>query len=359
MKPIRIAISGMHRGENPQPGASIAAAIRHAWPEAFIVGLVYNAFESGVYVAGGPDVCHAMPYPTAGLGPYLTRLAEVRAATPFDWFIPTLDAEIVMLAGASKELAELGIGVRLPDPAVLARCGKAQLPELADHCGVATPATAVARDVGEALEHAEAAGYPVFLKGPFYDAVLVHNPAGLAAAGAAILADWGPPLLVQEPLLGTEFNVMGLGDGKGGLLGSCALRKLIISDKGKGNGSVVVRDLRLDEITRRVMAATHWSGPFELEFIRDQRDDGYRLIEINPRFPAWVGFPAQLGANFPAAWVEWMLQRPVRLLPQPAPGRFFLRHQIEVTGDMGQISALLDALPNSINHNLTSNSISA
>ncbi|MEI6606105.1 MAG: ATP-grasp domain-containing protein [Verrucomicrobiota bacterium] len=359
MKPIRIAVSGMHRGENPQPGASIAGAIRQAWPDACIVGLVYNAFESGVYATDGPDVCHAMPYPTAGLAAYLTRLAEVRAATPFDWFIPTLDAEIVMLAGAAAELAEMGLGVRLPDPATLASCGKAKLADLAARCGVAVPATAVAGDVGEALERAESAGYPVFLKGPFYDAVLVHTPAALAAAAAAILADWGPPLLVQEPLLGTEFNVMGLGDGAGGLLGQCTLRKLIISDKGKGNGSVVVHDSRLDEITRRVMAETRWCGPFELEFIRDQRDDGYRLIEINPRFPAWVGFPAQLGANFPAAWVEWLLQRPVRPLPTPAPGRFFLRHQIEVTGDMGQISALLDALPNSTNHNLTTNSLPA
>ena len=349
----------MHRGDNPQPGASIAGAIRQAWPDAFIVGLVYNAFESGVYAADGPDVCHAMPYPTAGLAAYLARLAEVRAAAPFDWFIPTLDAEIVMLAEATAELAELGIGVSLPYPATLASCGKAKLAELAGLCGVAVPVTAVARDVGEALDHAEAAGYPVFLKGPFYDAVLVHSPAALVAAGAAILADWGPPLLVQEPLIGTEFNVMGLGDGAGGLLGSCAVRKLIISDKGKGNGSVVVRDLRLDEITRRVMAATRWSGPFELEFIRDQRDDGYRLIEINPRFPAWVGFPTQLGANFPAAWVEWMLERPLRPLPPSPPGRFFLRHQIEVSGDMGQLSALLDALPNSTNHNLTKNSIPA
>ena len=215
MKPIRIAVSGMHRGENPQPGASIAAAIRQAWPDAFIVGLVYNAFESGVYVAGGPDVCHAMPYPTAGLGPYLTRLAEVRAATPFDWFIPTLDAEIVMLAGASEELAELGIGVRLPDPAVLARCGKAQLSALAEHCEVATPATAIARDVGEALEHAEAAGYPVFLKGPFYDAVLVHNPAGLAAAGAAILADWGAAAVGAGAVAGHRVQRDGLGRRQG------------------------------------------------------------------------------------------------------------------------------------------------
>jgi carbamoyl-phosphate synthase large subunit len=163
-------------------------------------------------------------------------------------------------------------------------------------------------------------------------------------------------LLVQEPLLGSEINVMGLGDGKGGLLGTCAVRKLIISDKGKGNGSVVVRDLRLDEIARRVMTETRWCGPFELEFIRDQRDDEYRLIEINPRFPAWVGFPAQLGANFPAAWIEWMLTGTCRPLPTPAPGQFFLRHQIEVTGSMAEISALLESTPGLSNHQLTSNS---
>jgi carbamoyl-phosphate synthase large subunit len=356
MKPIRIAVSGMHRGENPQPGASIAGAIRQAWPDACIVGLVYNAFESGIYAPGGPDLCHAMPYPTVGLATYLARLAEVRAASPFDWFIPTLDAEITLLAGAVPELANLGIGVLLPDAETLASCGKARLPQLAARCGVAIPATAVARDLREALEHAAAAGYPVYLKGPFYDAMLVQTPAALAAAGAAILADWGPPLMVQEPLAGTEFNVMGLGDGEGGLLGHCAVRKLIISDKGKGNGSVIVRDPRLDELTRNLIAETRWRGPFELEFIRDQRDDAYRLIEINPRFPAWVGFPAQLGANFPAAWVEWMLGGTCRALPAPPPGRFFLRHQIEVTGSMEQVSALLEAFPNFSNHDLTSNS---
>ncbi len=356
MKPIRIAVSGMHRGDNPQPGSSIVGALRLAWPDAFIVGLVYNAFESGIYAADGPDVCHAMPYPTAGLAAYLTRLAEVKEATPFDWFMPTFDAEIALLAGAVGELAGLGIGVVLPEPATLTQCGKARLPQVAAKWGVAIPDTAVARDLSEALEHAALAGYPVFIKGPFYDATLVRTPAALAAAGAAILADWGPPLIVQEPLSGSEFNVMGLGDGTGGLLGHCAVRKLIISDKGKGNGSVVVRDLRLDEITRKVIAETRWRGPFELEFIRDQRDDAYRLIEINPRFPAWAGFPAKLGANFPAAWVEWMCCGTCRPLPTLPPGRFFLRHQIEVTGDMEQIATLLEALPEITNQKLTTKS---
>jgi carbamoyl-phosphate synthase large subunit len=346
MNPLRIAVSGLHRGENPQPGASIIGALRAAWPEASLVGLVYNVYESGIYASDGPDICHAMPYPTAGLTTYLARLKEVHAASPFDWFIPTLDAEITLLAGAESQMKALGIQVVLPDRETLVRCGKAKLPQLAAACGVETPETGIARDLAEATEHAERIGFPVYVKGPYYDAALVRSASDLAVAGGAMLGDWGPPLIVQEPLSGTEFNVMGLGDGKGGLLGHCAVRKLIISDKGKGNGSVVVNDPRLEEITARVMAATRWIGPFELEFIRDRRDDAYRLIEINPRFPAWVGFPALLGANFPAAWVEWLQEGKCRPLPAIQPGQFFLRHQIEVTGAMDQIAAMLASQPN-------------
>jgi carbamoyl-phosphate synthase large subunit len=184
-------------------------------------------------------------------------------------------------------------------------------------------------------------GYPVYVKGPYYDAVLAHNAADLARAGSAMLADWGPPLLVQEPVTGTEFNVMGLGDGNGGLLGHCAVRKFILSDKGKGVGSVVVQDARLEEISSRILAHTRWPGPFELEFVRDECDDGYRLIEINPRFPAWVGFPELLGVNYPAAWVEWMTTGTCRELPPLEPGSFFLRHQVEVCGRMDRMSELL------------------
>jgi len=355
MKPLRIAVTGMHRGENPQPGSSIVTAIRQHRPNAFIVGLVYDAYESGIYAPDGPDVCHTMPYPTAGLSAYLTRIAEVHSLAPFDLLIPTLDSEIWLLAGAEDKLAKLGIHAVIPDAKTLARCGKAKLTQLAEECDVPVPQTAVAHDVASAIEEAEAMGYPVFVKGQYYDATRVASSAALASVGAAILADWGPPLLVQEPVLGSEFNVLGLGDGKGGVMGSCSVRKMIISDKGKGNGSITVRDTRLDEITQRLIAETRWLGPFELEFIRDRRDDAYRLIEINPRFPAWVGFPAQLGVNFPAAWVDWLLHGHCGALPDLTPGMFFMRHQVEVIGDISLLSSMLGATSESlIPHSLAS-----
>ena len=49
-------MSGLHRGENPQPGCGIIRSVRRRFPGAFVVGLVYDALESGIYAEGGPDV---------------------------------------------------------------------------------------------------------------------------------------------------------------------------------------------------------------------------------------------------------------------------------------------------------------
>ena len=236
----------------------------------------------------------------------------------------------------------MGLRCGLPDPALLARSSKAKLADLAAACDVPVPQTAVARDLAEAVQQGQALGYPLFVKGQFYDAHQVESRPAMMAAATAILADWGPPVILQEPLRGPEFNVLGIGDGQGGLLGHCAVRKMLVSEKGKGNGSVIVRDPRLDEITSRLMAELRWWGPFELEFLRRQGDDAYHLIEINPRFPAWVDFPAQLGANFAAAWVRRLAGGSPDPLPDLTPGMFFIRHQVEVCGDMARLSSLLD-----------------
>jgi carbamoyl-phosphate synthase large subunit len=345
MNPLRIAITGMHRGENPQPGASIVTAIRQRWPDVFIVGLVYTAYESGIYAYDGPDVCHVMPSPAVGLSAYLARLQEIRAIDSFDLLIPTLEVEVALLAGSTAKLADMGIHTTLPSVETLARCDKSSLTALAQACEIPAPRTAVVGDVTQAVLEAETIGYPILIKGRYDDATLVSSSSGIRVVAASILADWGPPLVVQEPLAGNEFSVLGIGDGTGALLGHCTVRKMAIRDKRqvKSEGSVIVRDFRLDEMTRRIIHKTRWLGPFELKFIRAQRDDGYRLLGIHPHFPAWVGFPAQLGVNFPAAWIDWMLDGECPPLAELLPGQYFLRHQVEVTGDIHQWSAVESA----------------
>jgi hypothetical protein len=40
----------------------------------------------------------------------------------------------------------------------------------------------------------------------------------------------------------------------------------------------------LRDTTRRILGAMDYCGPFELEFVKNRRGDGYKVIELNPRF---------------------------------------------------------------------------
>jgi len=140
---------------------------------------------------------------------------------------------------------------------------------------------------------------------------------------------------------GPEFNVLGLGDGEGAVLGLCAIRKTVLSDKGKGLGGMTVNDKRLTQICERLIRKLKWKGPFEVELMLDETDGEYCLIEINPRFPAWVDFPSMCGVNFAAALVERLATGEwPGALPACSAGHFYLRHQIEVHGRVDQLAML-------------------
>jgi carbamoyl-phosphate synthase large subunit len=342
MKSPCIAISGLHRGENPQPGAGIVRSLRRRYPDAHIVGLSYDVMESGIYVEDGPDEVHLMPYPTAGATALLERIDAIRRGTPFDFFIPTLDAEIEVYARLTTEFIQRRIRTCLPKPEVLKRRAKQHLPELAATCGVRIPETRLAATVGEAGQAAAELGYPIVVKGPFYEAKIVHTFAQLSAAASHLLSEWGHPLILQSFVSGSEFNVLGVGDGAGGWFGHCCLRKTQLSDKGKGLSGITVNDKRLSNLCADLIRELKWPGPFEIELIREESTGEYVLIEINPRFPAWIDFPSMLGVNYAALLLDMLrLDQVPEPLPSCKPGSFYIRHQIEVVGDINRYAELL------------------
>ncbi len=341
MNPLRLAVSGLHRGENPQPGAGIIRSLRRRFPTAFIVGLVYDALESGIYVEDGPDAVYTMPYPTSGAEAFFQRLDTIREKSPFDYFIPTLDAEIELLVHLEEAIASRRLHTCLPDRATLARRAKTHLAELARQCGISVPDTRPVYDLGEAFLAAADLGYPLMVKGQYYDAKMVSSEPRLIAALNKLFADWGSPAILQRCVQGPEFNALGLGDGEGGILGLCTIRKTIVSEHGKGLGGITVLDPALDDFCTRLIRELRWRGPFEIEVIRDESRGRYVLIEVNPRFPAWVDFPSMLGANFPASLIEMIYAHPHPApLPRCAPGHFYVRHQVEVVGHIEQLSTL-------------------
>lgn len=340
MSALRIAVSGLHRGENPQPGAGIIRSLRRQYPHAYIAGLIYDAMESGIYVEGGPDAIFPMPYPTNGAEAFLERLDTILAQSPVDIFIPTLDSEVELLVHLEDELAKRGLRTCLPDMTALARRAKNRLGALANACQVMVPETVSVHSVVAAAWAARKLGYPLMVKGQYYDAKYVSSETELASAVSKLLAEWGAPAMLQRCVHGPEFNALGLGDGEGGIAGLCCIRKTIVSDKGKGLGGMTISDKRLTAMCERLIGKLRWRGPFEIEVMLDEQRSEYTLIEINPRFPAWIDFPSLIGANFPAALVEMIVTGRPAPLPECPAGHFYLRHQVEVHGHIDQLAAL-------------------
>jgi len=147
-------------------------------------------------------------------------------------------------------------------------------------------------------------------------------------------------VLVQEIIEGNEFNFLAVGDGRGGMLGSCALRKLVVSTLGKGYAGMTIFDAHLREAAEALMDALQWTGPLEFEFIRDRQGDFY-LIEINPRFPAWADFPSALGSNLAAAALEQLLEWPLTTVPEVPSGKMFIRHSRDIVCDSADFAQLV------------------
>jgi carbamoyl-phosphate synthase large subunit len=205
--------------------------------------------------------------------------------------------------------------------------------------GIPTPATRASSDPAKLARFAAKIGYPLYLKGCHYEAHLVHSPQELFYVFNRLMGTWGAPVLAQEMTLGEEYDVVGIGDGKGNVVGWSSIRKMLRTKTGKGFAGMVVSDPALDDLTRRIVGELRWNGPFELEFIK-AAGQPHKLFEMNPRFPAWVGFPSQVGCNLPAQLLERILDVKHTPLSECVPGQMFIRHCIDLLGDISDVAQL-------------------
>lgn len=339
---LRVAISGLHLGENSQPGPGVIASLREAFGGGLrVVGLVYDAFDSGAHAPELADEVFLMPYPGASVDAYGARLAEVHARAPFDLLVPCLDVELPVLHHLRPLLRERGIATVLPEPEALAARAKDRLPALAARCGLDAPATTVVRDVAELQAAARELGFPCVVKGPFYEAEVVHDPVAAEVAFARLAARWGLPLLAQRFVDGDEYDVVALGDGAGGTLGAVPMRKTVLTKLGKAWGGITVDDDELLAAATAVVRELRWRGGCEVELLRARGSGALHLIEVNPRFPAWVHLATRAGVNLPHGLAALAHGTPLPRFPAPRAGVFYVRHAVQVFGGPADLQELL------------------
>jgi len=347
MEEFVVGVSGINAGDNPGPGAGIARSLKEdgllaaAGTRVRVVGLAYDALEPGIYMDWLFDSSFTLPYPSSGGDDFLHRILEIRAAGGLNWIIPNLDLELPLYIKYADELQAAGIRTFLPSMRQFRLRGKDKLPEAAATIGVDVPETFVVTNDDELHAACDRLGFPVVVKGAFYQAYTAYTPHEAAIKFRAIAAEWGYPVIVQERVAGEELNLVGVGDGRGELLGAVAMKKTSTTSLGKVWSAVSLKNELLTTAAERFVAGLKWRGPFEMECILDPRSERLCLIEINPRFPAWSYFATGLGVNLPARMIRAVAGLPLGPRPDYEAGRMFMRYTGELVTDLARFQSVL------------------
>ncbi len=342
-EPLRVALTGLNCSENPGPGIGVARCLRD-WlgDRVELCGLCYDATEATALAGTLLDHVFLMPYVREGWQPWVQRLEEIQQRVGVDVLVPNLDAELSLLLPARSRLNALGITCRLPSAGALQLRDKRNLKEMAKRIGLQVPRTRIWNGVTAIAPLLAELGYPLYLKGPEWGSLLIHSPEQLQEQIPLAQQRWGRELLLQASIPGSEFNLAGLGDGAGYLDAHLCLRKEQRSSLGKLWTAQTVQAQWLVDAALAFVEQTRWEGPFELECLLHP-EFGALLLEINPRFPAWIHAASQLNVNLPAKWVGSLSERKAPCSEVIPAGTWILREIRERIVDADLADALTQA----------------
>jgi carbamoyl-phosphate synthase large subunit len=327
---ITVGVTGLNNIDSPGPGIPVIRALKESTLfDVRIIGLSYESLEPGLYMHDLVDKSYTIPMPTAGSSVLLDRLAYINNKENLDIIIPNFDAELhnfIRLAPSLKQ--QLNISTFLPTQEQFESRHKSVLFEFGKDNDVKVPFAKMIFSANEIHELKDEFAYPLVIKGKYYDASIAATPEQAISYFYKISAKWGLPIIVQEFVSGNEVNVTAIGDGRGNCIGAVPMRKLYITDKGKAWAGVALDDEKLIEITNRVIKNSKWKGGCELEFIKTVNND-YYLLEMNPRFPAWVYLAVGCGQNHPETLVQLALGETPELFNSYEHGKMFVRYSFD------------------------------
>lgn len=337
---LTIGVTGLNNTDNPGPGIPVIRALRESeMLEPRIIGLAYENLEPGIYMNDHVDKVYQIPYPSGGTDPLIKRVLEIHEREKIDLIIPNFDAELLAFMKSSEMLAGKGIRTFLPTLKQFDERHKANLPDYGKKYGVSVPRGRPLIGFSDLEKIEEEFGYPVVIKGKFYDAYIAHNYEQSVIYYHKVAAKWGLPVVVQEFIKGTEVNVVALGDGYGNTVSAVPMRKLYITDKGKAWAGITLDDEKMLDLTRSLISQTRWRGGMELELIRDDKGELY-LIEINPRIPAWVYLAVGAGQNLPEALAKLALGIETKPFDSYKTGVLFIRYSYDLIKHISEFEKL-------------------
>src|SRR5215212_8681705 len=116
---MKIYISGLYSGTNPQPGIGIARSLRQAYPDATLVGVEYSNRCSGIHWTDLDELWLQRPWEELNLDAYASDIRGVLDAGAL--WISGVDLEIMWLASVFPDGHE---NLLTPPAGALQKIGK-------------------------------------------------------------------------------------------------------------------------------------------------------------------------------------------------------------------------------------------
>lgn len=303
---MRIGISGFQGTDVHKPGAAVARCLRDdgRFSDEIIALESYPVTASLSLATAAKEVRY---FPSTGNEVESIRglLCPSDASLRIDLFIPCDDMEVVATAQLASEFRDAGVRAIVPSLEAVLCTQKAMLSDCLASAGIPTPRMwRMAERTDHCAENHRVCQFPVVCKGPVCDAYLASTQEELDVYVDRIRSIWGDPVLLQEFISGDEYAVTGLAGEDSEVLGCVAIRKLGITEKGKTWCGVTVSEPSLRSLLEQIVKTFSWVGPIEIEAIKDSRTGQFTIIEINPRFPAWIYLAHKAGQNLPLLLVE-------------------------------------------------------
>jgi carbamoyl-phosphate synthase large subunit len=336
-----IGVTGMNAGDSPAPGVPVIRSLKeHPGWRGKIIGLAYEALESGVLDSTMVEAAYLLPYPKSGKEALFERIQHIHGHHRLDAIIPNLDSEMLNFIRIRERLSELGIRLFLPAEEQFTRRSKVNLEKLGQEAGVKVPKTAYI--TGPDRIDIKKEELPVLVKGLFYEAYRADTPLDAARYVRKVAATWGYPVIVQRFTEGDEFNAAALCR-QGETLSVVCMKKLVLTDKGKGWACVSIRNEDLVDLTVSLAKALSWSGALEVEAIYSKQDKAFYLIEVNPRFPAWIYLATAAGINLPYMYYQLTMGERVAQAFDYKTGVVFTNYTTNLITDISRIDTLFTA----------------
>jgi len=257
--------------------------------------------------AGEMDAFFNVP-PATDADAYAAALLAAVRAYGIGYVIPLTDVEVDALCGRKQMFLAAGATVCCPDASVADLCRDklrmARELDMVGACMVIPTYTAATLP--------DAPPFPLMLKplrGRSSQAQVVAHTAQELAQTLCQRDDY----IIQPYIAGDIYTVDCARDREGNVV-TLTRRERLRTGNGLGTAVEICPNHPLDAVCARILDYAKLIGTVNIEFIG--HSDGYRFLEVNPRFSGGVGFSLLAGYDFVMAMVrchagEMLLAPPV------------------------------------------------